>query len=342
MIKHYDVGDIRRLALDYDAHGAVHLPGFLGDEPLARLQGVVDAAISQVDQPRSAGTSSSSVRLEGRLTIRYLWRESAALRKVLLQREVARIIAGIIGSQTLRFWFDLTFVHFATEKGDAGIGTPWHHDVPVFSFKGDLMPSLWLALTPTDATLSRLMFIDGSHRTNQGYYRSPEIKEPAPGERDGFVDLPDFDALIARGEVRMLTWDCQPGDAILLHPATIHGALGHSRNGKCPRRVAMTTRWLGDDVRFLPYSYERAIQHPAAAQTNLMFGQRPHGEWFPLVYDASVPGSNAPDSESRGQVVGDVQGLLQSETDTRNGSFIEQLADEGYAMGHAAGRIENR
>jgi ectoine hydroxylase-related dioxygenase (phytanoyl-CoA dioxygenase family) len=288
MIKQYGEDDIRRLAADYGIHGAAHLPGFLGDEELARLQGVVEAAAATIDQPRTADQASSSLRSAGRLTIRYLWRDNAALRQVLLQRAIAQPIARIIGSKTLRFWFDLTFVHFATETGGAGMGTPWHHDVPTFSFKGDLMPSLWLALTPADSTLSRLMFIDGSHRTNHGYYRSPELKKPAPGERDGFVDLPDFDAMIARGEVRMLTWDCQPGDAILLHPCTIHGALGHDGNAQHPWRIAMTTRWLGDDVRFLPHSYDRARQQPAIAQTNLMLGQRPHGEWFPLIYDASA------------------------------------------------------
>ena len=285
MIRHYSESDILRLAADYQTHGAVHLPGFLGDEALGRLHSVVDAAIIAADQPRAANQVSSSLRSEGRLTVRYLWRDSDELRQVLLQRAVAQPIARIVGTRTLRFWFDLTFVHFATERGTVGMGTPWHHDVPTFSFKGDLMPSLWLALTPTDSTLSRLMFIDGSHRTNQGYYRSPELEKPAPGEQDGFVDPPDFDALVARGEARMITWDCQPGDAILLHPATVHGALGNDGSGTHPRRIAMTTRWLGDDVRFLPYSYERALRNHAIAQTKLMFGQRPHGEWFPLVYD---------------------------------------------------------
>jgi hypothetical protein len=240
MIKRYSEGDIRCLAADYGTHGAVHLPGFLGNEALARLQDVVDAATATIDRPRTADQASSCLRSDGRLAIRYLWRDSADLRQVLLQRAVAQPVARIIGSKTLRFWFDLTFV------------------------------------------------IDGSHRTNEGYYRSPELKKPAPGEQDGFVDLPDFDALIASGDARMLTWDCQPGDAILLHPCTIHGALGHDGNGKHPRRIAMTTRWLGDDVRFLPHSYDRARQQPAIAQTNLMLGQRPHGEWFPLVYDGSA------------------------------------------------------
>lgn len=288
MIKHYSDTEVRRLAEDYDTHGAVHLPAFVGSDALARLQAVVHASMATLQQPRAANQVSSYLRSEGRLTLRYLWRDSVELQQVLLQRAVAQPIARIIGSRTLRFWFDLTFVHFATQTGDAGIGTPWHHDVPTFSFKGDLMPSLWLALTPADSTLSRLMFIDGSHRTNQGYYRSPELKRPVPGVRDGFVDLPDFDAMVASGAARMLTWDCQPGDAILLHPCTIHGAAGHNGHGRNPQRIAMTTRWLGDDVRFLPYSYERALQQTAIAQSNLMLGQRPHGEWFPLVYDESA------------------------------------------------------
>jgi ectoine hydroxylase-related dioxygenase (phytanoyl-CoA dioxygenase family) len=287
MIRDYNENEIRRLAADYATHGAVHLPGFLGEETLGRLHSVVDAAILAAERPRATSPAYSSLRSQGRLTVRYLWRDSPELRQVLLQPAVAQPIARIVGTRTLRFWFDLTFVHFPTELGTPGMGTPWHHDVPTFSFKGDLMPSLWLALTPADSTSSRLMFIDGSHRTSQGYYRSPELQKPPAGERDGFVDPPDFDALIDRGEARMLTWDCQPGDAILLHPATVHGALGNDGSGSHPRRIAMTTRWLGDDVRFLPYSYQRALQSPAIAQSQLMFGQRPHGEWFPLVYDVA-------------------------------------------------------
>jgi ectoine hydroxylase-related dioxygenase (phytanoyl-CoA dioxygenase family) len=287
VIKRYGAEEIRHLAADYAVHGAVHLPGFLGDEELARLQEIVTTAAATIDEPRAAGQARSSQRSDGRLTVRYLWRDRTDLREVLLQQTVARPIAHIIGSTTLRFWFDLTFLHFAGEDGKSGMGTPWHHDVPTFSFKGDLMPSLWLALTSADSTLSRLMFIDGSHRTNHGYYRSPELPRPPPGSQDGYLDLPDFDTLIANGKVTVLTWDCQPGDAILLHPATIHGAWGNDGRGTHAQRIAMTTRWLGDDVRFLPYSYERALQQPAVAQSGLMIGQRPHGDWFPLVYDAA-------------------------------------------------------
>src|SRR6185369_5797439 len=107
MIRQYREDDIRRLAADYDTHGAVHLPGFLGNEALARLQSVVYGAIAAVEQPRIADQASSCLRSDGRLTIRYIWRDSADLREVLLQRAIAQPIARIIGSKTRRFWFDL-------------------------------------------------------------------------------------------------------------------------------------------------------------------------------------------------------------------------------------------
>src|SRR5258708_27187550 len=135
MIKHYGDGDIRCLAADYGSHGVVHLPGFLGDEELARLQNAVDAAAATIDQPRTANQASSSLRSDGRLTVRYLWRDNADLRQVLLQRAIAQPIARIIGSKTLRISFDLTFMHFPTETGGAAMSTPSHHDMPTFSFK---------------------------------------------------------------------------------------------------------------------------------------------------------------------------------------------------------------
>ncbi len=104
MIKHYSQGEIRRLAADYDVQGAVHLPGFVGNAGLTRLQEVVDAALATADPV------SPSQRSEGRLTLRYLWRENPDLRQMLLQQAVAEPIARIIGSKTLRFWFDLTFM----------------------------------------------------------------------------------------------------------------------------------------------------------------------------------------------------------------------------------------
>ena len=86
--------------------------------------------------------------------------------------------------------------------------------------------------------------LEGSAKTADGQERNRGKNRSATSLAG--LTIPDFDTLIANGTARVLTWDCQPGDAILLHPCTIHGARGNDGQGTQPRRIAMTTRWLGE------------------------------------------------------------------------------------------------
>jgi ectoine hydroxylase-related dioxygenase (phytanoyl-CoA dioxygenase family) len=144
-----------------------------------------------------------------------------------------------------------------------------------------------MAMTPADAQRSRLEFIAGSHKSVPGFYRTPDNPRPADGSDDGFLDLPDFDAEVAAGRAELLTWDCAPGDAIIIHPYTIHGARGNTGQAGHGRRVAITTRWLGDDVRFLPTHWAKASKAVGIAKSHLSLGSRAHGEYFPLVWDSA-------------------------------------------------------
>ena len=59
--------------------------------------------------------------------------------------------------------------------------------------------------------------------------------------------LPDIDA--NRDNYRILTWELEPGDALLFNAMILHG----SRANSAPlNRRAITTRWTGDDVRYKP------------------------------------------------------------------------------------------
>jgi ectoine hydroxylase-related dioxygenase (phytanoyl-CoA dioxygenase family) len=252
-----------------------------------RIQAAIDETALLADGPQPPDRDLSFGRAEGRMTIRYQWRSVPAVRDFLLRPELAEPIARICNTQTLRLWFDLTFIHNGSTSGEAGAGTPWHHDISAFTFKGLQLPSLWMAMTPADAQRSRLEFISGSHKTVRGYYRTPENTPPADGSSDGFLDTPDFDALVAQGKEKLITWDCEPGDAILIHPYTIHGARGNSGK-QHGRRVAITTRWLGDDVRFLPSNWGRAQKAVGIVKSDLAMGSRPSGDYFPLVWDETV------------------------------------------------------
>jgi ectoine hydroxylase-related dioxygenase (phytanoyl-CoA dioxygenase family) len=286
MIKRYTDAEIDTMAAFYEEHGAVKLPGLLDATTVKRILDTIDDAAAKCEAGEELGRDTSFGRAEGRMTIRFMWRSSPVIRDFMLDPELAEPIARIVGTKQLRFWFDLTFMHNGSNQGEAGAGTPWHHDGSAFHFKGMQLPSLWMAMTPSNAERSRLKFIDRSHKTVPGFYRTPENTPPEDGSKDGFLETPDFDALVARGEENVLTWDCEPGDALMIHPLTIHGADGNT--GNAGRRVAITTRWLGDDVRFLPNSYNRAMKSTGLAESDLAIGGKPKGDYFPVVWDETA------------------------------------------------------
>lgn len=284
MVKRYTDAEIADLTAYYQEHGAVRLAGLIEPEWVERILATIDETSHLADQPQPPGRDLSFGRGDGRMTIRYMWRDVPVVREFLLRPELAEPIARIVGTKTLRFWFDLTFIHTGA-GGEAGVGTPWHHDIAAFTFKGEQLPSLWMAMTRADEKRSRLMFIDGSHRSVPGYYRTPDNPRPADGSDDGFLDLPDFDAMVAEGREKIITWDCDPGDAIIIHPYVIHGARGNASGDDHGRRVAITTRWLGDDVRYLPTNWTKASKAVGIAKSNLHLGSRAQGEYFPLVWN---------------------------------------------------------
>ncbi len=284
MVKRYTDAEIAALTAYYQEHGAVRLAGLIEPEWVERILATIDETSHLADQPQPPGRDLSFGRGDGRMTIRYMWRDVPVVREFLLRPELAEPIARIVGTKTLRFWFDLTFIHTGA-GGEAGVGTPWHHDIAAFTFKGEQLPALWMAMTRADEKRSRLMFIDGSHRSVPGYYRTPDNPRPADGSDDGFLDLPDFDAMVAEGREKIITWDCDPGDAIIIHPYVIHGARGNASGDDHGRRVAITTRWLGDDVRYLPTNWTKASKAVGIAKSNLHLGSRAQGEYFPLVWN---------------------------------------------------------
>ena len=82
----------------------------------------------------------------------------------------------------------------------------------------------------------------------------------------------------------MLTWDCAAGDAIIIHPYTVHGAKGNAARSTAQRRVAITTRWFGDDVRWLPIGADLIGFAAGIGDVKPPVGSRPSQETFPVVW----------------------------------------------------------
>lgn len=289
MVAKYSDAQVAEFKAFYEEHGVVKLPGLLEPAVAQQILDIVDETAARVNEPVTPTQGLSFGTAPGRMTIRHQWRENKIVRDFLLRAELVDTMARIIDTEELRFWFDLTFMHDGSPDGTGGVGTDWHHDIAAFGWKGEQLPSLWMALTPANAERSRLMFIDGSHKTVPGYYRPPSM----PVGDDGYLAIPDFDALVASGDAKIVTWDCEPGDAIILHPYTIHGASGNKGENGAGRRVAMTTRWFGDDIRFLPTNGFIGNGIPGVKEQLVAVGGRPRGEYFPLVWTRSQAQSKA-------------------------------------------------
>ena len=73
-------------------------------------------------------------------------------------------------------------------------------------------------------------------------------------------------------------WALAPGDAVLFDFRTLHGSTDAPVES---RRRAFSTRWLGDDVRYLARPGETS---PPYGDMGLESGARMREDWFPVLW----------------------------------------------------------
>jgi ectoine hydroxylase-related dioxygenase (phytanoyl-CoA dioxygenase family) len=155
----------------------------------------------------------------------------------------AEIAGQLLDADEIRFFYDQIFVK---EPQTASI-TQWHHDLPFWPVRGEQIVSIWLALTPVTKETSGVQYAAGSHRWNK-FYRAITPDED-PRFTTATEACPDF---IANPDpaVRLLSWDMEPGDVLVHHPLTAHGASGNTSSDH--RRLAISTRYMGSGVTWDP------------------------------------------------------------------------------------------
>jgi len=251
----------------YDADGVVLLPQLIGGAWLSSLQQAV--ADYRARDP-GQGQSANFTRSPGRVVIRWMGREIDAVKNFVTDSGVAPVIARLCGATALKFWYDLTLVYTV---GSPYGGSPWHHDIPAFPFRGAQMPSLWIALSPVDEDRSPLVFVKGSHKSPTLYPPSADKTADLP---PGYAQQPDWDGLIARGEVEKVWWPMQAGDALLMHQNVVHSTPNNrSKDGE---RVSIITRWIGEDVTWKRDAFSMVI--PGVDPDQIAEGTAPEGPAF--------------------------------------------------------------
>lgn len=230
----------------YQSEGVVHVPASVDPEWVERMLGAADR---QLAKPGSWVQDTNPGGSEGRfLHDRYLWPTEPDFRAFVFESGVARLAAQAMRSTTARIYFDHLFV----KEPNTNEEFFWHQDLPYWPFSGTQICSVWLALTDADVSSSALEFVRGSHTWGKWY------KPVLPGGDDSELaewigksyeeDIPDFNAL--RDDFEFLTFDVKAGDSLIFNTAIAHTSHGNLSRDR--RRVALSTRWLGDDARWDP------------------------------------------------------------------------------------------
>lgn len=247
----------------YRRDGAICVRGLYSRDWIARLEEGFAALLAQ---------PAPDVAAAGKRTMAaaYTWMTNDSIRDFVLHGPSAKLAQQVFGSERVNFFHDLVVIKLSLGEEP----TPWHHDAPYWPIEGDQVASLWTSIDAVDADSSALQFVAGSHRWGKLYHPVGLNGESASLEK--LEPMPDIDA--DPDQYKVLCWDLEPGDALLFHGRTIHGA--RSNTSPHIQRRAISTRWCGDDVR---YGDDVARWFPFFWPHDLKQGDTLSGPLFPQV-----------------------------------------------------------
>lgn len=259
---------------DYQRDGAVCVREAVSPQTAARLLKRLDELIADRDDRWTTN------RIGG-FSDRHLWPRMDWMREFCSATALPSIAGQMMQSNSARLFFDHTFIR------DAGTDhhTPWHQDRPYWPFTGSQIASVWVALTPCSERSSGLRFVRGSHAWGK-VFRPVSFGASSASEQflDGNValdDMPDFDA--QPDDYEILSWDMQPGDAIVFGAEAVHGSAPN--DDRHERRAAISVRYVGDDARWDPRPGTDPIV--TGDQVSVAPGEAPADDtWFPRVWQA--------------------------------------------------------
>lgn len=264
----------------YRRDGALCLRGAFRDwlEPLRR------GVERNVREPSPIATEHRLDGGGGRFFEDYCsWQRIPEYRDFVLHSPAAALAGRLMRASRVQIFHE----HLLIKEPGTAKATPWHHDMPYYCVDGTQVISIWTALDPVPKAVCP-QFVAASHRWGTLFYpRAFDDGANYAYAGAGYETVPDIDA--APGDYEILSWDLEPGDSLVFHFLTLHGAPGNTAR---TRRRGFSTRWLGDDARYLK---RPGVTSPPYPDIGLQDGAPMREDWFPVVWrDESPPASAAP------------------------------------------------
>jgi len=259
---------------NFEHHGAVCIRQAFDIDWLLKLGSGIEKNFADPGPDSSVYTKDGA---PGRFYDDYCnWRRIPEYESFVMHSPAAEIAARLMRSNVARIYHEHVLIK---EPGTQEV-TPWHHDLPYYGVNGNQLCSIWL---PLDAVPQSACpeFVSASHRSGTLYYPRLFLDHANYAEgADGFETVPDIDS--HRSDYEILSWQLDPGDCIVFHMRTVHGApntVGHS-----DRRRGFSTRWLGDDARFTVRPWKTSPPYP---EVNLKVGERMEHASFPVAWSSN-------------------------------------------------------
>ena len=203
------------------------------------------------------------------------WQRIPQYRDFIFNSPAAEIAAALMHSKKVQLFHE----HVLVKEAQAGVATPWHHDMPYYCVDGPKTVSLWIPLddVPRERTLE---LIAGSHLWGKSY-RPQRFNGQPLNDNDGLEEIPDIDA--NRDDYNIVGWDLAPGDAVAFDYRTLHGAPANQSASE--QRRAFSLRLVGDDVSFA--RRQGIVTSPPFNNITLKHGAPLEADEFPVLYPRS-------------------------------------------------------
>ncbi len=234
----------------YERDGVVCLRQVFDDDWLNRMRVALDRVkdspgpLRQKFRPEDPGEFFSD---------KFVWTVDPDFRAYVFDSGAAAIAGALMRSTKANIFFDQILVK---EPGTLA-PSPWHQDLNYWPFSGRQVCSLWMPLDPVDRGSGALEFVRGSHLWKERPFardlvfakdknQPQDVGDDSIPETDDPERLPDIESSRDRWDI--VSWELAPGDALVFAALTLHAA---PSNPSTRRRRAISTRWTGDDVRYM-------------------------------------------------------------------------------------------
>ena len=221
----------------FQENGAVRLRRVFGAEWVGRMREAVDDRIARPGPMRRDFSRDKKFFDET-----FIWVDDARFRQFVFDSPAGLVARGLLAAARVNLLFDQILI----KEPGASDRTPWHNDVPYWPIAGDQVASVWFALDPVTRQNGAVEYVKGSHRWNQRFL--PQSFFGDARYHEDLPRIPDIEAM--RPQLEFLQWELEPGDCLVHHGLTVHGAPGNLT--ATARRRALVTRWCGEDVRYHP------------------------------------------------------------------------------------------